>query len=134
MQGPSKDDRLIIRPFDMNSYIYNIIHFFLIYKVESSPSEAIPWYGAPKILGKLTGEYLTQKCDSSKTTAMQLYWNQTLTWMFSRKFAAYPPKHSTWRGCFRCIYNTLIEYVRNLRFMWHKPVAVFKHTLVYWSK
>ena len=28
------------------------------------------------------------KCDFNKA-AMQLYWNQTLAWVFSRKFAAY---------------------------------------------
>ena len=37
LQGPSKDDRLIIRPFDMNSYIYNIIHFFWFIKLKAVP-------------------------------------------------------------------------------------------------
>ena len=37
------------------------------------PSETIPWQGAPKARSKLTGEHLTQKCDSNKVAAMHLY-------------------------------------------------------------
>ena len=55
-----------------------------------------------------------------------------------RRPAAYSLKHS-WngtppRGCFRCIYNTLIVNIRNLHLMWQNPVAVFKNTLIYWHK
>ena len=54
----------------------------LIRHTRSSLSEVLCWKGVLKICSKFTGEH---PCGSAK----QLYWNCTLVWVFSCKFAAY---------------------------------------------
>ena len=48
---------------------------------ESSPLEAIPWWGVPKTRSKSTREHLTQKHDPNKADAMHLCWNHTTVWV-----------------------------------------------------
>ena len=61
----------------MEIFTFTIQYICNLWWIENSPSETIPWQGAPKTRSKLTGEHLTQKHDSSKAAAMYLYWNHT---------------------------------------------------------
>ena len=73
MQGHTKNNCLIIRPFYAN--IYNTMYLKSI--IKSSLSETITWKNASKTQRKLTGEHLMQKCDSNNVAAMHLYWNHS---------------------------------------------------------
>ena len=111
----------IRRKLEIGSHLLKkwISHF------RSSHSEVLCWKGVLKKCSKLTGDH---RCQSAK----HFYWNRTLAWVFSCKFAAYFQntfsREHLWmavfdiywkalffvfNGCytfFWCIFNSLIEH------------------------
>ena len=66
---------------------FKLVSWGILIKFRSSPSEVLLGKGVLKICSKFTGEHPCRSAISIKL--QQLYWNCTLAWMFSCKFAAY---------------------------------------------